>query len=675
MESIVKNNIRLLIMTILLLIPFSVHAEDIYYSVTINDNNIVVKDYNTNEQINNYSNYLTYSNKVLTLKEGTIVRELSFDDNDLTITSNNKVAFLGDVRNSTNQNSSYFPTLTIKNFKNSENPPVGLTTNVGYTSIVLENCYLYGSTSLWNSSFASNNNGITVKNSTLFFVTQIDPGGPVNIKDSTIYLNGQIHSEHYQVEIDNSEISALNTHSVIYTEENDGYIKITKSKMKDLSYINSYDYDDTEDDYILEIIDSEIDIKSVRSSASGKSKVLFKNSNIKTSEANSISSFLELENTTFESNSGILSYGLKAVNSEMVFNEFITIDPKYNEKTEIENTKMTINADVFFRTDLDIIDSEVKIVGNVTLSNNFTMLNSEFDLNGYLRGGENTVAEITGSKVDVHGFLQIEKSLSFIDSKVHITFQGGEALKVLGEVLIKKSNVNLENGSIYFTEESYIENSKLRIINTQGAIPFLSYGDTIITKSNVYIEGGTVALYVLSGKNLILDDDIVVTNKDKVLLNLKSEPNIKYFTYEDGISSESIMFSSLINITYKIENGTWEDGLVEDKVLKKVIWTSLDEDEVPKNMKPNKGYKNGSWDKEIIYDDLNEDYVYVYRFIREESKEEKGNKNSKDNKIIDNESQKEMLNPETGDKFIICLILGVISLIGIIKFRKKIKLV
>ena len=147
MESIVKNNIRLLIMTILLLIPFSVHAEDIYYSVTINDNNIVVKDYNTNEQINNYSNYLTYSNKVLTLKEGTIVRELSFDDNDLTITSNNKVAFLGDVRNSTNQNSSYFPTLTIKNFKNSENPPVGLTTNVGYTSIVLENCYLYGSTS------------------------------------------------------------------------------------------------------------------------------------------------------------------------------------------------------------------------------------------------------------------------------------------------------------------------------------------------------------------------------------------------------------------------------------------------------------------------------------------------------------------------------------------------
>ena len=133
------------------------------------------------------------------------------------------------------------------------------------------------------------------------------------------------------------------------------------------------------------------------------------------------------------------------------------------------------------------------------------------------------------------------------------------------------------------------------------------------------------------------------------------------FIYQDepNVYSKSLMFASKIKVTFKIKNGTWSDGKTDDIVLEKTIWGNLEDDDVPVGMKANEGYDKGTWDKEIVYNDLTEEYEYTYTF---EKKKE----------TVKKSENKTIINPQTWDNISFYIMTLIISFIGFIYTKKKI---
>ncbi len=609
----------------LFFVPLLVHADVTKYDVVIEDNNVTVKVSGTNQAVTDYSNILSYQNKLLTIKEGSVIKSLIYNDIDLTITTNNKVAYLGEVRHgSFPVDSNVHHTLKFQKFKNDADTPFPLSVRESYGKIEVVDSTIYQCQELWNNDSSSNQDaGVTIKNTTIEGGNQIDLGGPVYIEDSTINGLGSIHSERRGLEIINSSIDGKSKRTAIYTESMNGYMRIINSNIKNAQRIYTYDPSPEDEEYSLEIVDSEIEAENINLSGSitNIKEGLIKKSKI------TLSSYIQLYNKSTIENSEITApylylYGGKIKNSNL------DLLGGYS-RFDYYNTAFPVSIE----------NSNVKVQG---------FLNSFVDL------------EVKDSNLDIKGKMYESQKLKFDGSKIKIDNGGTpeNAIESRGKFDVVKSNVELL-GSNYFPSGIYVGDSKLRIISLDNYALYV-YDDSVITNSNVYLEAQYRAVEVNHGKTLTLDDDVVITDKDYKNLIPSTDPYMS-FIYQDepNVYSKSLMFASKIKVTFKIKNGTWSDGKTDDIVLEKTIWGNLEDDDVPVGMKANEGYDKGTWDKEIVYNDLTEEYEYTYTF---EKKKE----------TVKKSENKTIINPQTWDNISFYIMTLIISFIGFIYTKKKI---
>ena len=574
---------------LLCFLPFIVFAEDIKYDLVIENNNISVKKANTDEIVNDYSNILTYQDGVLTLKEGTIISKINYNDIDLTITSNNKVAHIGYINHENfTINENIHHTLTIQNFKNNDNTPVHLEINARYTKMIIKDSTIYEIGALYNDYAPINSETeIVISNANLYFYSypsQIHLGGPIYITNSKIVNARLIHSEESYINIDNSEIDGQETKTKIYTESGNGYIIVNKSTIKNGEQFEVGSQNVTSENNLY-IKDSDIEIAYLNIYPS-KNKNSIENSTLKLSEDLDILSPLFLTNTTIEARGGIF-------------------------------------------TSINMNNSKLNLANNLT-----SYYYNELTFNKIVLQD----SSINSSRI--YSEMEIELYNSMITN--------------IGEAVSLMKSFKVENSKLYFITESTI-----------------FFRDTVtITNSNVYMESQNPVLEIVNDKNIIINGDYIITDKDNKLIHTKKTGTNTRYVYEDESETKSLMFSPKINITFKIENGTWNDGTTNNIVLEKNYWSNLSEDEIPKNMKPKKGYEKGSWNKDIVYDDLKEEYEYVYTFVK---------KPTEKNIIIDGKNkaikeQDKIINPNTEDKIYLCLVILIITILVIINYKhKKIK--
>lgn len=129
-----------------------------------------------------------------------------------------------------------------------------------------------------------------------------------------------------------------------------------------------------------------------------------------------------------------------------------------------------------------------------------------------------------------------------------------------------------------------------------------------------------------------------------------------YSFYDNGEISKYVEIKTPLKVTFKIKNGTWKDGSKEDKIIETYYFGSIKDVDIPKEMVAAAGYESGSWDKEIVYNDLNEEYVYTYTFKTKEEKK----KEEEDDKEDEPATPKVFKNPNTGS-FISITTIGVLS--------------
>lgn len=71
-------------------------------------------------------------------------------------------------------------------------------------------------------------------------------------------------------------------------------------------------------------------------------------------------------------------------------------------------------------------------------------------------------------------------------------------------------------------------------------------------------------------------------------------------------------------ITYKIENGTWNDQTTEDKTEELILDEENIAKQIPENMIANEGYENGHWNIDPYTTSINGDVIFIYTFDKKE---------------------------------------------------------
>ena len=90
-------------------------------------------------------------------------------------------------------------------------------------------------------------------------------------------------------------------------------------------------------------------------------------------------------------------------------------------------------------------------------------------------------------------------------------------------------------------------------------------------------------------------------------------------------------------------------------------------------MIPSEGYENGSWDKDIVYDDLKEEYIYTYTFKTKGEKEEKKKEKKEEKKKEEKKTETKVFkNPNTGS-FMSLITIGILIIvcIKVLQYTKK----
>ena len=184
----------------------------------------------------------------------------------------------------------------------------------------------------------------------------------------------------------------------------------------------------------------------------------------------------------------------------------------------------------------------------------------------------------------------------------------------------------------------------------------------------------------------------LVSNNHKITISVNDEDNVirVYYetdvldyaidNFEDTTEGDGIPDKYQISITYKVENGNWNDG---SKGTKTDIITLKDKDgnlsedgtgttSIPEvGNKPSEGYEVGTWNEEVPKEVSNKDdgkeYIYSYKKL------EKQNIEQKEETDITEASGK-IYNPKTDDivnKYLLVGIGGILVLALVSRVRRK----
>ena len=189
----------------------------------------------------------------------------------------------------------------------------------------------------------------------------------------------------------------------------------------------------------------------------------------------------------------------------------------------------------------------------------------------------------------------------------------------------------------------------------------------------------------------------LVSKEHKVIISINNEENIIKVYYEtdvldyaidgdeDEIEGDGIPDKYQIQINYKVENGSWNDGTSKQKTE---VITLLDNDgnnseegtgniRIPEvGSKPNEGYTEGSWDKSIpekvSKTDDGREFVYKYKEIEPTEDKDNGEIKPDNGKTDIVPTEGKSSNPKTGDKVQRYFTYGLIGLI-ILLIAKRIR--
>ena len=128
-----------------------------------------------------------------------------------------------------------------------------------------------------------------------------------------------------------------------------------------------------------------------------------------------------------------------------------------------------------------------------------------------------------------------------------------------------------------------IKNSYFNLTAPDSDVSFFPQSGLTITNSNFYVETKNTPVSYMGELNK--DSDVEWLDKANTSLKTVQSPSsseFKVFAYGDGSYSKSVKLVSLATVTFKLENGTWQDGTTEDKVIRVPVWTSLKESDIPK---------------------------------------------------------------------------------------------
>jgi len=178
----------------------------------------------------------------------------------------------------------------------------------------------------------------------------------------------------------------------------------------------------------------------------------------------------------------------------------------------------------------------------------------------------------------------------------------------------------------------------------------------------------------------------LVSNNHKITISINDEDNIikVYYetdvldyaidNFEDESAGDGISDKYQIRITYKVENGSWNDGTKNNRVNVITLYDNngnpsekgTGNTKIPEvGSKPNKGYTYGYWNKNIpskvTKNDDGKEYVYSYETIKTIEADIAGGKGK-------------LSNPKTDDivnKYLLVGIGGVLVLALVSKIRRK----
>ena len=516
------------------------------------------------------------------------------------------------------------------------------------------------------------NKDITIKSSdivSLGYFEDTTQSKTLNIKDTRIAGTGCSINNFKVLNIDNSN-GPINHYNPVSTSDYSTSIKIKDSNI--------------EFKYVYNISKLEID-----------------NSDITMTYLNGKNLKFDINKSTFSSPTVYPNQETNTTNTikKSTINN-TSIQSTFKSTVNIENS--TLNNVRFQEMNINANDSTLTILPWFCL-NDFKNSKITFPANVNVAGLNLENSELTADNVLLQSMTNVESSYVMKDSKLNITnefqfiaplessydnveFNMPQATLFLNSATIKNSKINTKN----FTENGnnlIIDNTTINASNSMNLNPgggnytisnstlnvtnFHSTNNTTSLISTKVISHNQTQLRYIDFKHSYILTDVSENNSSEnasvIIINNNGINNIFATDLENNIleptsssterreysSYKKVLLRDKIKVTFKVENGTWDDNTTDDKVIEIYSYDKLTENQIPLGMIPNEGYEYGSWNKEIDFNkELNDDYTLTYVF-----KEKTG-----------------LINPPTGTFYPILLIISLIigSIYVFMHYKKKI---
>ena len=379
---------------------------------------------------------------------------------------------------------------------------------------------------------------------------------------------------------------------------------------------------------------------------------------------------------------------------------------------QMENS--TVNTERLSQGYIDAKDSTITVTGETNYKNSFSL--------NYIHLDNSTMTNVGSGWTSM--MKENDYSVKLVNnSKLEITDDLNNTFGTQGGIYLENSSLKSDTNRIYadtswytapydekngavviinstFIGKHLIGQNDMKLTNSKVTLAGLELdrnttygcgGNLIMNNSDLYVDNQDddsigIELYdldfnnshlIAKGTNKAWYSTIDITthnlagiNEEKSVMQMKTNES-GYSFFDNGVISKYAEIRTPLKVTFKIVNGTWKDGTTEDKIVETYFFGSIKDVDVPVEMIANTGYKDGSWDKEIIYDELKDEYVYTYTFKEEDPKEEP----KKEEKKTPKKEEKKLKNPDTG-AFISFITIGVLlfGCIKVLKFTKKKKL-
>jgi len=579
-----------------------------------------------------YEDALSYSNGVLTLKEGAYFNYIYAEYDNIVITSNNKKVYLNVLMDSSNT--------------------ANRTINIDKL-----NSETYVTTIEPSSWFGNKSLGY-------YIYHYFQSSGAMTIKDSTIDLrlktpasfnsvqNGLILPL-YNLTITNSTIISegpacpMNANTTLIIEDSN------------ITVLNEHDQGG-----IFSMNNGTVKVKD--STITGKTGIGFsgtgsylKNSTLDFEGSIYISSSVDIEDSIIKGK--YFYYRCPTGNVTNIRRSDLTITDKFTTGLYNNNDKF---SDVLYIEDSNI--SSV-VPFELVYGSELHLLNTKFDVKNIYSIDGTSDSKVVIEKgennldyIDIAGTTQITDSTLTLPSEGYIKSDSAIDLENVndldidyikgGDISIDTTNINLSgvlsggNTGIWDSTvnthgtriigsfdlfDTYYKTITLSSENTYS--PFIVKGDVDIDNSRLIADSdGTVPAVIVTGnvtlnegssfkddnRKLLTVSDITVSN-DNFLSSSSTYGNAEYVSVGDTIKSTTLNneltyyaeTDGYYEVTVKVVNGSWEDGTVEDVTIKVLLGDEPDA-YLPTSMVANKGYKKGSWK-------LDDDGKYVYTFVKD----------------------------------------------------------